>query len=90
MIEELKENEGVYLLINKKASNIIAYVGQSKSKKDRLSSHNRDFKAFTKVDLENEQLNKYEAAAYHLIKNEYKSNTAHPPYKNCDFCKVEP
>ena len=85
--EDLKDNDGVYLLVNKKATGITAYVGQSKVIKSRLSTHNRDFKAFSKIQIEKDQLNKIEALAYHLIKDECKTNSAHPPYNPCEFCK---
>lgn len=85
--KDLDDNKGIYLLVNKKASRVTAYIGQSKVIKSRLSNHPRDFKAFSKINIEKEQLNKIEALVYHLTKAEYRTNNIHPPYTPCEFCK---
>jgi len=81
---------GCYVLINKRNNAIKVYCGQSKKIKDRLSKHERPFKIFNSIELEKEELDKYECLIYHLIKSSCRTNDDHPPVskhtKKCTYC----
>jgi DGQHR domain-containing protein len=85
--EDLKNDGGIYLLVDKKNSGVTCYIGQSKVIRNRLAGHSREFKAFSKIVVEKNQLNRIEALAYHLTKKSHRTNDAHPPYSSCEFCK---
>jgi len=89
--EDLKnKTHGCYVLVNKTRDAIKVYCGQSKRIKDRLSKHERSFKLFNSIELEKDELDKYECLIYHLIKSSCRTNDDHPPVpkytKKCPYC----
>ncbi|MBN1913793.1 MAG: GIY-YIG nuclease family protein, partial [Candidatus Omnitrophica bacterium] len=89
--EDLKnKTNGCYILINKSRGSLKVYCGQSKRIKDRLSKHERAFKLFNSIELEKEELDKYECLIFHLIRSSCRTNDSHPPLpkhtKKCPYC----